>query len=99
IDSHSVLRSLQPPTQGSPFRSKSPAVQILNSTFTSTNIYLGLTSLLGLDDITTPMRLSSEVDGCVHALSALFLHRGCQGSLIGPELIPWTQCGSRPRSG
>uniref|UniRef100_A0A5K3FM79 Uncharacterized protein n=1 Tax=Mesocestoides corti TaxID=53468 RepID=A0A5K3FM79_MESCO len=52
------------------------------------NIYLGLSSHMGLDTPhTTPTWLSSEVNGCVHALSGLFLHRGYQGNVIGPILI------------
>uniref|UniRef100_A0A5K3FJX5 Bac_rhamnosid6H domain-containing protein n=1 Tax=Mesocestoides corti TaxID=53468 RepID=A0A5K3FJX5_MESCO len=58
-------------------------------TLIRTTIYLGLSSHLGLDDTTTRTWLRSEVNGYVHVLSDLFLHRRYQGNVIGPGLIPW----------
>uniref|UniRef100_A0A5K3FY53 Ovule protein n=1 Tax=Mesocestoides corti TaxID=53468 RepID=A0A5K3FY53_MESCO len=49
IYSHSLIRSLKPPTKGSPFCNASPAVRIITSLLISTNIYLELSSHLGLD--------------------------------------------------
>uniref|UniRef100_A0A5K3FHA8 Peptidase A1 domain-containing protein n=1 Tax=Mesocestoides corti TaxID=53468 RepID=A0A5K3FHA8_MESCO len=50
-------------------------------------------------DTTTPTWLTSEVHGSVHVRPCLFLHRGYQGSVIGPELIHWPRRGSRPHAG
>uniref|UniRef100_A0A5K3FTB0 Uncharacterized protein n=1 Tax=Mesocestoides corti TaxID=53468 RepID=A0A5K3FTB0_MESCO len=52
-----------------------------------TNVYPGLSSHLGINTHATPTWWSSEVSGCVHVLSYLFLHRGYQGFVIGPGLI------------
>uniref|UniRef100_A0A5K3FQE8 Ovule protein n=1 Tax=Mesocestoides corti TaxID=53468 RepID=A0A5K3FQE8_MESCO len=49
VDSHSLIQSLQPPTQGPPICSISPAAWLLNSSLINTNIYLGLSSHLGFD--------------------------------------------------
>uniref|UniRef100_A0A5K3G3R4 Secreted protein n=1 Tax=Mesocestoides corti TaxID=53468 RepID=A0A5K3G3R4_MESCO len=49
-----------PPTQGSPFRSMSPAARILNSPFISPNIYLGASPHLGLD-VSACMTHTSEL--------------------------------------
>uniref|UniRef100_A0A5K3EZQ6 Uncharacterized protein n=1 Tax=Mesocestoides corti TaxID=53468 RepID=A0A5K3EZQ6_MESCO len=49
-----------PPTQGSPFRSMSPAARILNSPLICTNIYLGVSPHLGLD-VNACMTHTSEV--------------------------------------
>uniref|UniRef100_A0A5K3FRS5 Uncharacterized protein n=1 Tax=Mesocestoides corti TaxID=53468 RepID=A0A5K3FRS5_MESCO len=60
VDPHSLTRPLQPPTQGSPFRSMSPATRIPNSPLIHTDIYLGLPSYLGLD-VSASMTYTSEV--------------------------------------
>uniref|UniRef100_A0A5K3FHM0 Ovule protein n=1 Tax=Mesocestoides corti TaxID=53468 RepID=A0A5K3FHM0_MESCO len=49
-----------PPTKDSPFRSMSPALRTLNSLLIHTDIYLGLSSHLGLD-ISSCMAHTSEV--------------------------------------
>uniref|UniRef100_A0A5K3FGF2 Uncharacterized protein n=1 Tax=Mesocestoides corti TaxID=53468 RepID=A0A5K3FGF2_MESCO len=54
------FRSLQPPTQGYHFRSKSLAARILNSPFISTNIYLGVSPHTGLD-VTSLMTHTHEL--------------------------------------
>uniref|UniRef100_A0A5K3F187 Uncharacterized protein n=1 Tax=Mesocestoides corti TaxID=53468 RepID=A0A5K3F187_MESCO len=46
---HSLIRLLHPPTQDSPFRSKSPAAGIHNSQLIHTNIYLGASPHQGVD--------------------------------------------------
>uniref|UniRef100_A0A5K3FML0 Secreted protein n=1 Tax=Mesocestoides corti TaxID=53468 RepID=A0A5K3FML0_MESCO len=67
----------------------SPATRILNSSLICTIIFPGLASHLGLDVSASPTWLSTEINGCVHVHSSLFLHRGYQGSVIGPRLIQW----------
>uniref|UniRef100_A0A5K3FGB4 Ovule protein n=1 Tax=Mesocestoides corti TaxID=53468 RepID=A0A5K3FGB4_MESCO len=47
--STSLNPAAPPPTQGSPFRSISPVVRILNSPLIHMDIYLGLSSHLGFD--------------------------------------------------
>uniref|UniRef100_A0A5K3EVJ2 Secreted protein n=1 Tax=Mesocestoides corti TaxID=53468 RepID=A0A5K3EVJ2_MESCO len=36
---------------------------------------------------------------CLCPLRSFFLHRGYQGSVIGPGLIPWPRCGSKLQTG
>uniref|UniRef100_A0A5K3EY98 Uncharacterized protein n=1 Tax=Mesocestoides corti TaxID=53468 RepID=A0A5K3EY98_MESCO len=60
VDSPSLIRSLQPPTQGFPFHSLSPAARILNSPLIRTNIYPELSSHPCLD-VSTSINHASEV--------------------------------------
>uniref|UniRef100_A0A5K3EPE0 Secreted protein n=1 Tax=Mesocestoides corti TaxID=53468 RepID=A0A5K3EPE0_MESCO len=59
VYTHSLIRSLQPPTQGSPCRSTLPVARILNSSLIRTNIYLGFSSNLG-PDVSASMTHASE---------------------------------------
>uniref|UniRef100_A0A5K3FWI7 Uncharacterized protein n=1 Tax=Mesocestoides corti TaxID=53468 RepID=A0A5K3FWI7_MESCO len=61
VDSHFLIRSLQPLTQGSPFRRTSPAARIFNFPLIGTNIYPGSSSHLGLDGITCMTHTTGEV--------------------------------------
>uniref|UniRef100_A0A5K3EGJ3 Uncharacterized protein n=1 Tax=Mesocestoides corti TaxID=53468 RepID=A0A5K3EGJ3_MESCO len=49
VYTHSLIRSLHPPTQVSPFRSNLTAARILKSLLIRTKIYLELSSHLGLN--------------------------------------------------